>query len=67
MTQTSAPVQLDQVLTALQSDARSDLQQLLDNYGQALKHHPDAGGDPHEFRKVQWAIEVLRRYRPPDS
>jgi len=34
---------------------------------QALKHHPDAGGDPHEFRKVQWAIEVLRRYRPPDS
>lgn len=29
--------------------------------------HPDAGGDPHEFRKVQWAIEVLRRYRPRDS
>ena len=34
---------------------------------QAKRHHPDAGGDPHEFRKVQWAIEVLRRYRPPDS
>ena len=34
---------------------------------QARRHHPDAGGDPHEFRKVQWAIEVLRRYRPPDS
>ncbi len=29
--------------------------------------HPDAGGDPYEFRKVQWAIEVLRRYRPADA
>jgi len=34
---------------------------------QARQHHPDTGGDPHEFRKVQWAIEVLRRYRPPDA
>ncbi|HYT17747.1 MAG TPA: hypothetical protein VEO18_05800, partial [Thermoplasmata archaeon] len=33
----------------------------------ARRHHPDAGGDPREFRKLQWAIEVLRRYRPPDS
>lgn len=32
----------------------------------ARRLHPDAGGSPHEFRKVQWAIEVLRRYRPPD-
>ncbi len=30
----------------------------------AKRTHPDASGDPHEFRKVQWAIEVLRRYRP---
>jgi len=29
--------------------------------------HPDAGGDPEEFRRVQWAIEVLRRYRPPEE
>ncbi len=29
--------------------------------------HPDAGGDPYEFRKVQWAVEVLRRYRPADA
>ena len=29
--------------------------------------HPDAGGDPEAFRRVQWAIEVLRRYRPPDE
>ena len=34
---------------------------------QARRYHPDAGGDPYEFRKVQWAIEMLRRYRPPDS
>ena len=30
VTQTAAPVQLDQVLTALQSDTREDLQTLLD-------------------------------------
>lgn len=29
--------------------------------------HPDHGGDPREFRKVRWAVEVLRRYRPPDG
>ncbi len=33
----------------------------------AKRLHPDVGGDPHEFRKVQWAIEVLRRYRPKDA
>ncbi len=33
----------------------------------AKAHHPDAGGDPHEFRKVQWAVEILRRYRPRDG
>ena len=35
-------------------------------YRERAKHlHPDAGGDAHEFRKLQWAVEVLRRYRPP--
>ncbi len=29
--------------------------------------HPDAGGDPEDFRRLQWAVEVLRRYRPPDG
>jgi hypothetical protein len=33
---------------------------------QVRRFHPDRGGDPHEFRKVQWAIDVLRRYRPAD-
>ena len=50
ITQTSSPVQLDQVLTALQSNSRDDLQELLRNYGQALKYQPraadDAGQDP---------------------
>lgn len=31
----------------------------------AKRLHPDVGGDAHEFRKLQWAVEVLRRYRPP--
>jgi len=31
------------------------------------RHHPDAGGDPEEFRKIEWAVEVLRKYRPPDE
>jgi phospholipid/cholesterol/gamma-HCH transport system substrate-binding protein len=50
MTQTAAPVQLDEVLTALQSDPRRDLQEVLDNYGEALKYQPtkadDADQDP---------------------
>lgn len=33
----------------------------------AKPSHPDAGGDPEEFRKVQWAIEVVRKYRPPEN
>ncbi len=35
--QTSTPVQLDQVLTALQSDSREDLQVVLKEYASALK------------------------------
>jgi hypothetical protein len=31
----------------------------------AKRLHPDVGGDAHEFRKLRWAVEVLRRYRPP--
>src|SRR3954463_16008096 len=34
--QTATPVQLDQVLTALQSDTREDLKTLLDEYGKGL-------------------------------
>ena len=49
VTQTSTPVQLDEVLTALQSDTREDLKTLLDEYGRALDGDPadsDAGASP---------------------
>jgi ABC-type transporter Mla subunit MlaD len=50
MTQTSAPVQLDQILTALQSDPRQDLQGLLVNLGKAFTLNPAAqGGTPQEI------------------
>ena len=49
-TQTAAPVQLGDVLTALQQDTRRSLQQVLDEYGNALTAKPtaqdDANGDP---------------------
>jgi phospholipid/cholesterol/gamma-HCH transport system substrate-binding protein len=42
ITQTSDPVQLDQVLDALNSNTRTNLQRLLQNYGEALTLKPDA-------------------------
>ena len=44
-TQTSAPVQLDQVLATLKSDARSDLQQLIQGFGDAVGGEPEPGED----------------------
>src|SRR5918994_1979141 len=43
--QTSAPVQLDQVLGTLQTDTREDLQKLLIGYGDALNGEPKPGED----------------------
>ena len=43
--QTATPVQLDQVLTALQSDQRADLQVLLQQFGIALTSKPTAAQD----------------------
>ena len=40
--QTATPVQLDQVLTALQSDQRADLQIVLQQFGRALTETPTA-------------------------
>jgi virulence factor Mce-like protein len=40
ITQTADPVQLDQVLSALNSDTRANLQDLLVGYGTALTHVP---------------------------
>jgi phospholipid/cholesterol/gamma-HCH transport system substrate-binding protein len=44
-TQTAAPVQFDQILTALQSDTREDLKRLLEGYGTALTYEPTAADD----------------------
>lgn len=48
--QTATSVQLDQVLTTLQSDVRSDLQTFLDQFGNALIRHRGAEGLRELFR-----------------
>ena len=45
VSQTSAPVQLDQVLGTLQSDTRADLRKLLQGYGDAINGEPRPGED----------------------
>jgi virulence factor Mce-like protein len=63
ITQASTPVQLDQVLTALQQDTRSQLQQLLDNYGRALSAKPTAAQDAAQDPSVRGltAAEALNQ------
>lgn len=46
--QTATPVQLDQLLTALQQDTRRDLQTTLDQFGKALSAKPTAAEDAQE-------------------
>jgi phospholipid/cholesterol/gamma-HCH transport system substrate-binding protein len=64
--QSSTPVQLDQVLTALQQDTRKQLQSLLDNYGKALTAKPtaaqDAAQDP-SVRGLTAAQALNKSYR----
>ena len=64
--QASDPVQLDQVLTALQQDTRTQLQSLLDNYGKALTAKPtaaqDAAQDP-SVRGLTAAQALNKSYR----
>ena len=45
VTQTATPVQLDEVLTALQSDSREDLKDLLESLAVALTSEPTAAED----------------------
>jgi virulence factor Mce-like protein len=45
VTRTATPVQLDQVLTALQSDTRQDLRDLLDSLATGLNSEPTAADD----------------------
>lgn len=51
--QTSAPVQLDQVLTTLQQPDRQNLSALLDGYGSALADEPTAAQDKGQDPSVK--------------
>lgn len=50
---TSTAVQIDQVLTALQSPVRADLGRLLESYGKALTHEPTPQEDLTQLPSVQ--------------
>ena len=51
--QTSAPVQIDQVLGALKTDTRKDLQKLLVGYGGALNGEPQPGEDADQDKATR--------------
>jgi phospholipid/cholesterol/gamma-HCH transport system substrate-binding protein len=51
--QTSTAVQIDQVLTSLQSNTRTDLQKLLKGYGDAIDGKPQPGEDADQVPQVQ--------------
>jgi phospholipid/cholesterol/gamma-HCH transport system substrate-binding protein len=53
VTQTSTPVQLDQVLTALQSDTRGSLQEAVKGFGEALDSKPTAAEDAEQEPSVR--------------
>lgn len=53
VSRTSTAVQLDQVLTALQSPVRADLSRLLESYGTALTHVPSAAEDLTQLPEVK--------------
>ena len=53
ITQTSGPVQFDQVLTALQADTRKQLQTLIRGYGAALNGKPLPGEDDDQDPDVK--------------
>jgi ABC-type transporter Mla subunit MlaD len=52
VTQTATAVQLDEVLSALESDNRADLQRLLRGYGGGLTREPTAADDRSQDRDV---------------
>ncbi len=61
--QTSAPVQIDQVLGTLQTNTREDLQKLLIGYGEAINGEPQPGEDDDQVAEVQGltAAEALNK------
>jgi len=50
---TSTAVQIDEILTALQSPVRADLARLLESYGTALTHEPTAEEDVTQLPEVK--------------
>ncbi len=52
VSRTSTAVQIDEVLTALQSPVRADLSRLLESYGTALNHKPSAAEDATQLPEV---------------
>jgi phospholipid/cholesterol/gamma-HCH transport system substrate-binding protein len=53
VSRTSIAVQLDEILTALQSPVRADLSRLLESYGVALTHEPTAAEDETQLPEVK--------------
>lgn len=53
VSRTSTTVQLDEVLTALQSPVRADLSRLLESYGAALTQEPTAAEDATQLPEVR--------------
>lgn len=53
VSRTSTAVQIDEVLTALQSPVRADLGRLLESYGTALTHEPTAEEDETQLPEVK--------------
>jgi phospholipid/cholesterol/gamma-HCH transport system substrate-binding protein len=53
ITQTADPVQIDQVLDALNTDTRANLQKFLINFGEALTHKPNAAEDAEQEPEVR--------------
>ena len=53
VSRTSTAVQIDEILTALQSPVRADLSRLLESYGLALTHEPTAEEDATQLPEVK--------------
>ena len=71
ITQTSDPVQLDQVLDALNTDTRANLQDFLQGYGDGLTRKPDAAENAEQDPEVRGlnAAQALNKsyHRAPSA
>ncbi len=69
--QTSDPVQLDQVLDALNTDTRANLQKFLIYYGEGLTKHPNAEENAEQLPEVRGVngAEALNKtyHRAPEA